>query len=261
MSLIFNLVKLSQLTENRTQMIATSIVIFLAISPALAQNLLDELPIAIRQVPWQVSVQVNGRHHCGGAIYRPDIVLTAAQCVTGSKIESLSVRAGSILRNLGGQIVRVRKIRTQLLGLRSSDVAILLLGSSLKLGYTVRAIPLAGTTPKAGSRATVSGWGQLGSIVPPSEVLLRVNLQIVEQLRCQAENVAKTRVVLADEICAAPRGIIPLACQGFSGGPLVSGGQLVGIVSWNNQCGFLNIPSVYANIPLLRIWIEATSNL
>ncbi|KAH8324267.1 hypothetical protein KR074_002679 [Drosophila pseudoananassae] len=242
-------------------MVFKSLIIILAISPILCQTILDDLPIRIQQVPWQVSVQINGRHICGGALYSSDIVLTAAQCIKGHRIEQISVRAGSLLRNFGGQVITVRKVRMQVLGLRSSDVAIILLSSSFKTGYNIRAIPLASYSPKAGTRATVSGWGQLGAIVPPSEILLKVNLNIVDQMKCSTENVAKQRIVLADEICAAPRGIIPLACQGFSGGPLVSAGKLVGIVSWNNQCGFLNIPSTYANIPLLKLWIETTSNL
>ncbi|KAH8412942.1 hypothetical protein KR009_006913, partial [Drosophila setifemur] len=248
-------------TTNAAKMLFKSLIFVLATSHIFAQSILDELPVAIRQIPWQISLQVNGRHHCGGAIYSADIVLTAAQCVQGNKIENLSVRAGSILRNLGGQVIRVRKVRMQLLGLRFSDVAILQLSSPLKFGISVRAIPLASEVPKAGTKATVSGWGRLGNLTPPSGILLRVNLNIVDQLRCSAGNVVNQRIVLVDEICAAPRGFMPLACQGFSGGPLVSGGQLVGIVSWNNQCGFLNIPSIYANIPLLKLWIQSTTTM
>ncbi|XP_017075009.2 trypsin alpha-4 [Drosophila eugracilis] len=242
-------------------MLLKVILIAISIFPILSDSLLDELPITIGQVPWQASIQINGKHHCGGVIYSENIILTIAECVRKANIKTISVRVGSSLKNIGGIVVNVKQMRMQVTGLRPSDVAILQLQSSLKMGLNVQPIPLATSVPAPGTKATVSGWGQLSSLTPPSEILLRVNLRIQQQFMCTARNALKGRLIILDEICAAPWGIIPLACQGFVGGPLVCGNQLVGIVSWNNVCDFLNTPSVYANIPLLKIWIDSTASL
>jgi len=88
-----------------------------------------------------------------------------------------------------------------------------------------------------------------------------VNLKIENQMKCTVQQAIKGRFLNLDEICAAPRGIVPLACQGFVGGPLVSDNKLIGIVSWHNSCDFLNTPSVFANIPWLKTWIDTTVRL
>ncbi|XP_016969494.1 trypsin alpha [Drosophila rhopaloa] len=242
-------------------MLLISFLLLLSTSQILSESLSDELSISIGQVPWQASVQINDKHHCGGAIYSPNIILTIAQCVRQADVDIISVRVGSSLKSSGGQLVKVKKVRMQLLGLRPSDVAILKLSSPLELGSEVQAIELSQELPSPGTNATVSGWAQPNALVPSSEILLKVNLQIQDQLKCTAEKILKGRVINVDELCAAPSGVIPLACEGFVGGPLVSNKKLVGLVSYNNACGFLNSPSVYANIPILQGWIKTTVQL
>jgi len=42
------------------------------------------------------------------------------------------------------------------------------------------------------------------------------------------------------------------ACQGDTGGLLVVGGQLVGIVSWGVGCALPEYPGVYSNVATIR---------
>ncbi|XP_017014664.2 trypsin alpha [Drosophila takahashii] len=242
-------------------MLLKSFLLVLLVSGIFSDSLLDELPIGIGQVPWQASVQINGKHHGGGVVYSEDIVLTIAECVRTTNVKFISVRVGSALKNFGGIVGYVKKKSIQVMGLRPSDVVILQLTKPLILSGNVRSIELATSVPSAGTKATVSGWGQLSSLIPSSEILLRVNLKIQNQMMCTVRHAIKGRFLNVDEICAAPRGIVPLACQGFVGGPLVSGNKLIGIVSWNNACDFLNTPSVFANIPWLKTWIDTTVRL
>lgn len=52
--------------------------------------------IPIGSAPYQVSLQYQGAHTCGGSIISPTFVLTAAQCVFTSDVQLLTVRYVSI---------------------------------------------------------------------------------------------------------------------------------------------------------------------
>ena len=62
--------------------------------------------IAPSPIPWQVSVQSEGSHFCGGTILDAFTILSAAHCLNnyGESIEGLSIRAGSRKWSSGGQV-------------------------------------------------------------------------------------------------------------------------------------------------------------
>ncbi|EDV31307.1 uncharacterized protein Dana_GF15291 [Drosophila ananassae] len=209
--------------------------------------------VAITSVPWQVSLQQNGNHFCGGAIYSEDIVITAAHCVISTHPAYLSVRVGSSDSNSGGQEVRISRILVHEDyndNTVANDVAVLRLESRLKLDASVRAIPLAVSAPRTATSARVSGWGTIGYQKPQSSTLLATDVSIVDQEQCNRAYGGWIQNVM---ICASAPG--KDACQGDSGGPLVSGGKLVGIVSFGNGCAHPRYPGVYSNVAVLRSWI------
>lgn len=46
------------------------------------------------------------------------------------------------------------------------------------------------------------------------------------------------------------------SCNGDSGGPMVVGNKLVGIMSWMDPCAKPHHPSVYTSVPYYYEWIE-----
>lgn len=49
--------------------------------PHLDGRIVGGFPIDIKQVPWQASMQRNGKHACGASIISDKWLLTAAHCL------------------------------------------------------------------------------------------------------------------------------------------------------------------------------------
>lgn len=58
---------------------------------------------ASSMIPWQVVLQLDGSHLCGGAILDSCTILTAAHCL-GFNLHRYSIRAGSLNKWKGGQV-------------------------------------------------------------------------------------------------------------------------------------------------------------
>ncbi|KAH8299471.1 hypothetical protein KR044_001660, partial [Drosophila immigrans] len=215
----------------------------------------------IGSFPWQISLQRNGGHSCGGSIYSAHIIVTAAHCLQSVSASSLQVRAGSSYWSSGGVVSKVSSFRNHEgynANTMVNDIAVIRLSSSLAFSGNIRAIGLASSNPGNGAAASVSGWGtqSSGSSSIPSQ-LQYVNVNIVSQSVCASSAYSYGSQIRSTMICAAASG--KDACQGDSGGPLVSGGVLVGVVSWGIGCAYSNYPGVYASVADLRSWVSVKS--
>lgn len=217
----------------------------------------------IEQHPYQVSIQKNGGHFCGGSLYKSDVVVTAAHCLQGSvNVEALSVRVGSTNRKEGGQVVKVKAYRNHPdynKKTHANDVAIIRLVKNVTQNSAVRTIALAKSTPKTGTSAVVSGWGvkRSGAMIAPAD-LLEVEVKIVDYKECGSSKYQYGKSIDSSMVCAMEDS--KDACQGDSGGPLVSENKLVGVVSWGYGCAQAGYPGVYADVPRFHSWLEDTAN-
>jgi len=121
-------------------------------------------------------------------------------------------------------------------------------------GTGVQPIPLTFTEPLVGTRCVVCGWGTTtpgGSL--PSQ-LQCVYVFIISRAECDAAFAAYGGIT-ANMICAAVPGGGKDACQCDSGGGLVCGGQLAGIVSWGLGCASADYPGIYSNVFTLKDFI------
>ncbi|KAI4459621.1 polyserase-related [Holotrichia oblita] len=139
-------------------------------------------PIAIEEVPYQISLQYFGSHICGGSTITPYYVVTAAHCTDGSSAGQLSIRAGSSNRLSGGVVVALSAIYQHPSyndWTIDYDISVVSLANGLTLGAAIQpvALPTLNQYIPGGSNARVSGWGTLyegaGS--------LPVDLQAVEK--------------------------------------------------------------------------------
>ncbi|XP_011180905.1 trypsin delta [Zeugodacus cucurbitae] len=214
----------------------------------------------IRQYPHQISLRYRGRHFCGGSIYSANIIVTATHCVDDEDPTDISIVAGvSTLDGEGVNIPVVKIIAHEKYNvLNDYDVALLLLATNLTFNESIQPIALAKERPPAGTEVTVTGWGRLVEGGPLSNRLQQVTVNLVGQSDCR-----KSYLLFLTKrmLCAGVVGGGQDSCQGDSGGPLIVGNELLGIVSWGAGCGSKNFPGVYASVPDLAEWIEATCDI
>lgn len=212
--------------------------------------------VKIEDYPWQVDLRVSDQANCGGSIVSERFVVTAGHCVLNYNLSDLNIRVGSTTNGKGTSYkpskAHVHPKYTS--DGYSYDAAILEFSTPIKLGSTVKAIPLANAEPATGTDTVVSGWGDTssdGAGSYPAD-LHAVHVPIFDHAQCTTDY-KKEVPITADMICAGYAQGGKDSCGGDSGGPLVSGGKLVGIVSFGQGCALANYPGVYASVAATEI--------
>lgn len=188
--------------------------------------------------------------------------------------------------NAGGQTYRVQRIINHPSYNRNNnqnDISLLqIAGSGIALSGRVRTIALASSPAAGGASATLSGWGLTsypGMSLPND--LQQITLNVLSYSQCRA-NLAGYPV-FQSHVCTL-KGVGQGACQGQfvyellkrgpiltlilispiytgdSGGPLISGGQQIGVVSWGIPCA-RGRPDVFTSVASFRSWIKQNTGV
>jgi len=206
----------------------------------------------ISSAPWMVQLAYYDEtagvgYFCGGTLVAPNKVLTAAHCVAGldwAKNGAVLAGATDLYDDTNGTVAGVlrqwnhpRFSATTL----QNDIAVLTLDRPLEQKWMRLAYlnDLAYISP--GATATVYGWGLTsGTGTELSAKLRKADLPIVSDATC---NSAMQSVLGEDDFiegsmfCAGTPASgtdegTTSPCNGDSGGPVIAGNKIIGIVSW-----------------------------
>ncbi|MFI8826694.1 serine protease [Streptomyces sp. NPDC053431] len=250
-------------------LIAAAVAPLAASAPASADSVVvGGQPTRITEAPWVVALSSRDRfggmragQFCGGVVVAPTKVLTAAHClgrdVLGGEpwqLSDFTVIAGrTSLRGHGGQEVRVGDTwvnpgydpRSN-----SGDLAVLTLEKALPTSYVIAVAGPKDPATRAGTPATVYGWGDMTGNGSYAMSLRSAQVQVLPDSACERAYPGGLGVSYRGEdmLCAGDPNGGRDACQGDSGGPLVARGRLIGLVSWGSGCGQAENPGVYTRV-------------
>lgn len=217
---------------------------------------------AAGEFPWMVRLSMG----CGGALYKADVVLTAAHCVDGTgNNTSITARYGSLKENSGGQTAKSTYVKqSSTYGTATGgDYALIKLAKPFTSPHL---LPLNTSTTYNKGTFTIMGWGAKTEGGAQSTTLQKATVPYISDTKCESAGGDYASLNEKAEICAGnwDQGGVD-TCQGDSGGPMVRKNAdnkwiEVGIVSWGDGCARPKNPGVYTQVSTFASAIKTAAS-
>ncbi|XP_033834091.1 transmembrane protease serine 2 isoform X2 [Periophthalmus magnuspinnatus] len=217
--------------------------------------------------PWQVSLQIQGKHICGGSIISSMWILSAAHCFQSYnrpnmwKVQYGDVSLSTMRTQLPKSVSKIVSHENYNSHTNDNDIALLKLSSPLTFSSRVKPVclPNVGVDLSAERQAWITGWGALQVSGSTPDKMNQAEVTIYSRATCNVPYVLNNQVTKT-MICAGKLSGGVDTCQGDSGGPLVVKQDglwwLAGDTSWGIGCASQNRPGVYGNVSYFINWIH-----
>lgn len=136
------------------------IIIPLSKTSKLIPYILGGLPAKEGQFPYQVSLQKNGSHMCGGAILNARWIVTAGHCINNRTVSTKTVLMGTINLDYG----TVHKIKNMIRNERfqrpplKNDIGLIEVWEEIEFNENVKPIKIFEHCLMPNTEVVVSGW-------------------------------------------------------------------------------------------------------
>jgi secreted trypsin-like serine protease len=226
------------------------------------------VPAKLGRYPWYGIPQTKPGL-CGAVLIHSDILLTAAHCKPAFRMPNSILLGGNRRDGSDAQdVVDLEEVRVHpnydKILFKKNDVMLI----KLQRPSTIDVAPwnTDSNRPKTGDSLTVVGYGitSPSKDSPESPILRQAKIKMVRTAKCQAllsqlekyySDIDGRPYVLPDQhLCTWKRDTD--SCLGDSGGPLLSGGIVVGIVSTGVRCGDDGFPSVFVRVSGMKDFIQ-----